>query len=83
MFIKKFSSYVDFIESLNDLENLNDFDVVINLAGEAIINKRWTNKQKKIICDSSWQITNKLVELLKLSDNPSGVFISGSAIGVW
>lgn len=83
MFVKNFNSNVDFITSLNDLENLNDFDAIINLAGEPIIDKRWTNKQKKIICDSRWQITNKLVELLKLSDNPPSVFISGSAIGVY
>ncbi|MEL7292746.1 MAG: TIGR01777 family oxidoreductase [Pseudomonadota bacterium] len=74
---------VTYITELDSFHHLNDFDAVINLAGEPIADKRWTNKQKKVICDSRWQLTEKLVELIHASTNPPNVFISGSAVGYY
>ncbi|MBT8149688.1 MAG: NAD-dependent epimerase/dehydratase family protein, partial [Gammaproteobacteria bacterium] len=53
------------LNSLAALAHLNDFDAVINLAGEPIIDKRWSERQKAIICDSRWSITRQLVALFK------------------
>lgn len=72
-----------FIESLDQLSCLSNFDAVINLAGEPIADKRWSSKQKKTICDSRWDITRRLVSLIEASDNPPSVFISGSAVGIY
>ena len=72
-----------FIESLDQLKNLNAFDAVINLAGEPIVDKRWTEKQKTIITNSRLDITNRLVELFEQSEEAPEVFISGSAIGFY
>jgi uncharacterized protein (TIGR01777 family) len=71
------------IEDLTSLGNLDDFDAVINLAGEPIIDKRWTVNQKDIICQSRWQITQELVDLFAVSKQPPAVFLSGSAIGIY
>lgn len=71
------------IDNLHGLENLNAFDAVINLAGEPIVDKRWTEKQKRVICDSRWDVTQQLVELFYESAKPPSVFLSGSAIGVY
>lgn len=74
---------VNTLASLNELDNLDGFDAVINLAGEPIADKRWTRNQKKRIERSRWNITEKLAELFKASEKPPEVLISGSAIGYY
>jgi uncharacterized protein (TIGR01777 family) len=69
--------------NLGDMANLNDFDAVINLAGEPIANKRWSDVQKEKICNSRWELTARLSELTQLSQTPPSVFISASAIGIY
>lgn len=68
---------------LDDLQHVNDYDVIVNLAGEPIADKRWTEQQKKRICDSRWDITQRLVELINSASVPPQVLISGSAIGFY
>jgi uncharacterized protein (TIGR01777 family) len=74
---------VAIIDDLLNLNDLNGFDAVINLAGEPIIDKRWTASQKQIVCESRWSITEQLVELFKKSSFAPKVFLSGSAIGIY
>lgn len=74
---------IDYISSLEHLNDLNDFQVVINLAGEPIADKKWTNKQKTKIEQSRWSMTEKIVALIKASSHPPKLLISGSAIGVY
>ena len=74
---------VSLLKGLNDLGNLNDFDAVINLAGEPIADKRWTAEQKQRLCNSRWQITQRIADLIKASETPPKVLISGSASGYY
>ncbi|WP_070968679.1 TIGR01777 family oxidoreductase [Vibrio sonorensis] len=74
---------ITYLSDLNTLKDLNDIDVVVNLAGESIADKRWTEVQKKRICDSRWKTTEKLVELFHASTEPPSTFISGSAVGYY
>lgn len=74
---------VNVFQGLDDLKNLNDFNAVINLAGEPIADKRWTEAQKQRLCESRWSITQKLVDLTLASDTPPEVLISGSAVGYY
>ncbi|MCG3727972.1 TIGR01777 family oxidoreductase [Vibrio cincinnatiensis] len=74
---------LSFIETLDSLSNLDGYHAVINLAGEPIADKRWTQSQKQSICQSRWSITEKLVALIHASTSPPSVFISGSAVGYY
>lgn len=78
-----FAPQVTLWKGLNDHANLDGFNVVINLAGEPIADKRWTESQKQRLCQSRWQITERLVEMFKASQTPPAVFISGSAAGYY
>ncbi|MGB0895396.1 MAG: TIGR01777 family oxidoreductase [Parashewanella sp.] len=80
---KKLGNIPTFIDSLNQLDELNEFDVVINLAGEPIVGKKWTEKQKIKLCHSRWDATQQLVQLIQKSANPPKCFISASAIGFY
>jgi len=74
---------VEFWKGLNGRSTLDGIDAVINLAGEPIADKRWTDEQKQRLCNSRWQITQKLVDLFAASDQPPRALISGSAAGYY
>ncbi|CAC9605513.1 Cell division inhibitor Slr1223 (YfcH in EC), contains epimerase/dehydratase and DUF1731 domains [uncultured Gammaproteobacteria bacterium] len=71
------------IADLSDLQDSDIFDVVINLAGEPIANKRWSSKQKNQIFSSRIDITEKLISYFEKLDNKPKLLISGSAIGYY
>lgn len=66
-----------------ELTSVDEFDAIINLAGEPIADKRWSDTQKERICNSRWKITQQLVDLINASNNAPSVLISGSAIGIY
>ena len=78
----KIGSHIHAIENLSEID-FNQLDIVINLAGEAIVEKRWSKKQKQKIEQSRWQITQELVEKINEANTPPHTFISGSAIGFY
>ncbi|MDC9728015.1 MAG: TIGR01777 family oxidoreductase [Methyloprofundus sp.] len=71
------------ITDLNDLKASDVFDVVVNLAGEPIANKRWSDKQKQKIFSSRIDITEKLIATFSTLENKPKLLISGSAIGYY
>lgn len=73
---------ISFINSLSQID-INDIDAIVNLAGEPIADKRWSESQKDTICSSRWGLTLQLSNLINGAKNPPKVFISGSAIGVY
>ena len=71
---------------IDNLESLNPdtgFDVVINLAGQGIADKRWTPEVKKQLIDSRIKTTRALCEYLQDALVKPDVFISGSALGYY
>ncbi|MDP4536393.1 TIGR01777 family oxidoreductase [Alkalimonas collagenimarina] len=69
-------------ESLDKID-ISRYDAVINLAGEPIADKRWTDKQKKRICHSRWDLTEQLSAKIQQANPAPKVLISGSAIGFY
>lgn len=74
---------IEFWPGLSERTHLNGIDAIINLAGEPIADKSWTDEQKARLCNSRWQITQRLADLIQASDTPPSVFISGSAAGYY
>jgi uncharacterized protein (TIGR01777 family) len=71
------------IERLEDLSSEEVFDVVINLTGEPIANKRWSDGQKQKIINSRLETTEGIVEFFQRAEQKPELFISGSAIGFY
>lgn len=77
-----FGSYsVNVIQSLKHL--VGNIDVVVNLAGAAIADKRWTNQRKNELLNSRLCITQDIVNLINSGIINPKVFISGSAVGFY
>ena len=74
---------VSFCHSLAKLPNLNGFDAVINLAGEPIFDKPWSNAQKARLIESRVTLTTQLTRLIQQSEQPPHTFLSGSATGYY
>lgn len=73
-----------FISWNDDLvENMEETDAVINLAGSSIFGKRWTNEVKKKILNSRVDSTRQLVEAAKKAENPPEIMVSASAVGYY
>lgn len=78
--------YPNKVRCVDNLELLNpeiSFDVVINLAGQGIADKRWTDEIKQQLLDSRIQSTRALCDYLKDALVKPDVFISGSALGFY
>lgn len=83
--VKVFSHHKNIVQYSNTLEefDFNTLDVVINLAGEPIANKRWSSQQKDKICNSRWELTYQLSQCIIKAKKPPKAYISSSAVGFY
>ncbi|MEW2132504.1 TIGR01777 family oxidoreductase [Streptomyces sp. NPDC005435] len=66
-----------------DAAGLTGCDVVVNLAGAGVGDKRWTPEYKRLIRDSRVLGTATLAEAVVSLPEPPRVFVNGSAIGYY
>lgn len=59
------------------------FEAVINLAGEPIVDARWTVRRKQVLWASRVTLTQELVRYIISAEHKPSVFISGSAVGYY
>lgn len=71
------------ISALTDIPADQTFSGVINLAGEGIADKRWTEARKKALRDSRIALSRELVTVLLSRETLPQVVISGSAVGYY
>lgn len=79
----KTAGNISVITSLKDYTHFNDFDAIINLAGEPIFSGRWTKAKKDSIFSSRIELTEQLVTRINNSTQPPHTFISASAAGIY
>jgi uncharacterized protein (TIGR01777 family) len=56
---------------------------LVNLAGEPIAGRRWSDAQKQRILESRVQATRSLVAAVRAAAAPPPIFVSGSAVGYY
>lgn len=74
------------VEAVSDLQQLRShpgYDAVINLAGEGIADKRWSEARKQELRDSRIGVTETLVEVIRSWERAPKVLVSGSAVGFY
>ncbi|QTN41027.1 TIGR01777 family oxidoreductase [Marinobacter salsuginis] len=74
------------VEAVSDLQQLRSHpghDAVINLAGEGIADKRWSETRKHELRDSRIGVTETLVEVIRSWERAPEVLVSGSAVGFY
>lgn len=70
------------VSSLSEID-FNEIEIVVNLAGEPIVEKRWNKAQKKRIYESRIELTRALSDAILHAEHPPHTFISGSAVGYY
>lgn len=78
-----FSGRVLPIEHTDEISDKNSVEVIVNLAGEPILDKRWSEQRKNTLYDSRINLTRQLVDFVQGQEKPVKVFVSGSAIGYY
>ena len=81
--VQRLCGRVGVIRELSEIPRLPAIDAVINLAGEGIAEKRWTQRRKQQLWDSRVTLTEELVRQLQRCEALPGVVISGSAVGYY
>lgn len=71
------------ISSLDELANNEQFDAIINLAGEAIASQRWSPKRKEILLNSRLDTTQALLDFIARTEHKPECLINASAVGFY
>src|ERR1043166_2439530 len=62
---------------------VSDCDAAINLAGEPLLGKRWTEKRRAVLRASRVDVTHQLVAAMEAVSSRHRVLVSGSAVGFY
>jgi len=74
---------IRFVSSYADLPAGTVPDIVVNLAGAPIADKRWSQSQKKVLRDSRVRLTESLFQALSAKGHTPEVLLNASAIGYY
>ena len=74
---------VSLIRGLTEIDDRDQFDTVVNLAGEPLADRRWTKARKRLFIDSRINTTKSILEFFRHRDSRPSLIISGSAVGYY
>ena len=80
---QQFDNKIETITRIGAISGREHFDIVINLAGQGIADKKWSEKIRKQLRASRVDITKDLVAYFERAIEKPSVFISGSATGFY
>ncbi|WP_432473063.1 TIGR01777 family oxidoreductase [Amphritea sp. HPY] len=78
-----FGDQVRVVTDLEQLDNHEQINGIINLAGEGIVDQRWSEQRKQVLLDSRLDTTRQLIQFIKRLEHKPEVLISGSAVGYY
>lgn len=79
----KCGASVQAMAALREWQPQRVFDAVINLAGEPIVDARWSDQRKQVLRDSRIALTQELVRRMAAAEHKPAVLLSGSAVGYY
>ncbi len=79
----KFDTCNGNITYIRNFDDAPEVDGVINLAGEGILDRRWSEKRKQELLDSRIDLTARLLSWMEQCRVKPKVLISGSAVGYY
>jgi uncharacterized protein (TIGR01777 family) len=79
----KCGAAVHALASLAEWHPKLNFDAIINLAGEPIVDARWSGQRKGILWKSRVALTEELVGRICTAERKPSVLLSGSAVGYY
>ena len=80
---QQFDNKIETITRIGAISGRDHFDVVINLAGQGIADKKWSDKIQKQLRASRVDTTKDLIAYFQRATVKPTVFISGSATGFY
>jgi uncharacterized protein (TIGR01777 family) len=81
--LDRFGPHVRIITALKEIPNDERIEVILNLAGAAILGFPWTKARREKLINSRVRTTRALVDLCGRLIHPPRVFITASAIGYY
>lgn len=80
---KKFDDNINVTENVKNISAVEKIDIIINLAGEPIADKKWSKKQKNILINSRIETIKNIEELVEKLRHKPKLIISASAVGFY
>jgi len=74
---------VDLLRELQELPSTEAIDVIVNLAGAPIAERRWSDRRKRVLADSRVETTRQIVQLVQRLEQRPECMVSASAIGYY
>lgn len=83
--VQRWHQYAEQLQAFSRFADLQveQLDWIVNLSGEGIADRLWSERRKQRLLDSRIEVTNQLASWLRYKNIQVPVIISGSAIGIY